>query len=193
MIKANIKDIAEKNNVTTAYQLQKLLNIQPSLAAKWYRNDLRMIGFDSLNSLCKAFNCLPSDILVYVADDGVTAPQMPVAVPESSKARSIDRVVDISELKTMDVDEVFDRLKEKVSSGDFFKNSVLDIVQSSSDNETLLKTSVVAGRLGVSERTVRDYYEGKSGGVKLVSVEIGTKRFVSESDLNDFIARRGKK
>jgi DNA-binding XRE family transcriptional regulator len=62
-----------------------------------------------------------------------------------------------------------------------------------SDNEGLLKTSIVAERLGVSERTVRDYYDGKSGGVKLVSVEVGTKRFVSESDLNDFIARRGKK
>jgi DNA-binding transcriptional regulator YiaG len=62
-----------------------------------------------------------------------------------------------------------------------------------SDNEGLLKTSIVAERLGVSERTVRDYYDGKSGGVKLVSVKVGTKRFVRESDLNDFIARRGEK
>jgi DNA-binding Xre family transcriptional regulator len=68
MIKVNIKEIAEKNGITTAYQLQKKLGIQPSLAAKWYKNDLKMIGFDSLNTLCKAFKCLPSDILIYVAD-----------------------------------------------------------------------------------------------------------------------------
>jgi DNA-binding Xre family transcriptional regulator len=185
MIKANIKEIAEKNNVTTAYQLQKLLNIQPSLAAKWYRNDLRMIGFDSLNSLCKAFNCLPSDILVYVADDDVTTPQMPVAVPELVKTHSAP----VSNAK-----DVHRRLK-KLSSGNV-KSSDGSLVVSdnvASDNEGLLKTSIVAERLGVSERTVRDYYDGKSGGVKLVSVEVGTKRFVSESDLNDFIARRGKK
>jgi DNA-binding Xre family transcriptional regulator len=67
MIKPNIRQIAEKNGVTTAYQLQKKLGIQPSLAAKWYRNDLKMIGFESLNSLCSAFNCTPNDILAYVA------------------------------------------------------------------------------------------------------------------------------
>ncbi len=189
MIKANIKDIAEKNNVTTAYQLQKLLNIQPSLAAKWYRNDLRMIGFDSLNSLCKAFNCLPSDILVYVADDGVTAPQMPVAVPESSKARSIDRVVDISELKTMDVDEVFDHLRKKISSGEGFSHSVLDIVNSSSDNEYVLTTAAAGELLNLSPRSVRENAEkgllpGKQGKQ--------SHWFFRRSDVDQYKARRGQ-
>jgi DNA-binding Xre family transcriptional regulator len=68
MIKPNIRQIAEKNGITTAYQLQKLLGIQPSLAAKWYRNDLKMIGFESLNTLCKAFKCSPSDLIVYTPD-----------------------------------------------------------------------------------------------------------------------------
>jgi excisionase family DNA binding protein len=101
-----------------------------------------------------------------------------VGSSESSKARSIDRVVDISELKTMDVDEVFDRLKEKVSSGDFFKNSVLDIVQSSSDNEKLLSTAECAEQLGINERTVRDNYNNG----KLPFVKRGTKNLVRESD-----------
>jgi DNA-binding Xre family transcriptional regulator/predicted DNA-binding transcriptional regulator AlpA len=84
MIKVKIKEIAEKNGITTAYQLQKTLNIQPSLAAKWYRNDLKMIGIESLNTLCAAFKCLPSDILIYVAD----ADTAQISNTESSKAQS---------------------------------------------------------------------------------------------------------
>jgi putative transcriptional regulator len=73
MIKPNIKEIAEKNGITTAYQLQKLIGIQPSLAAKWYRNDLKMIGFESLNTLCKAFNCQVGDLVVFTPDDDANA------------------------------------------------------------------------------------------------------------------------
>jgi putative transcriptional regulator len=73
MIKPNIKQIAERNGITTAYQLQKLLGIQPSLAAKWYRNDLKMIGFESLNTLCKAFNCQVGDLVVFTPDDDANA------------------------------------------------------------------------------------------------------------------------
>jgi putative transcriptional regulator len=73
MIKPNIKEIAEKNGIMKAYQLQKLLGIQPSLAAKWYSNDLKMIGFESLNTLCKAFNCEVGDLVVYMPDDDLNA------------------------------------------------------------------------------------------------------------------------
>jgi DNA-binding Xre family transcriptional regulator len=65
MIKVNIKDIATKKGIKTAYQLQKLMNLQPSVAYKWFSDDLKMIGIESLNSLCEALDCLPSDLLVY--------------------------------------------------------------------------------------------------------------------------------
>jgi excisionase family DNA binding protein len=96
---------------------------------------------------------------------------------------TVGRVVDVSELKTMDVDEVFDHLRKKISSGEGFSHSVLDIVQSSSDNETLLSTADVAQRLGINERTVRDNYNNG----KLPFVKRGTKNLVRESD---FIAFR---
>ncbi len=58
-----------------------------------------------------------------------------------------------------------------------------------SDNERLFSTAEVAAELGVNERTVRDYYVGKSGG-KLPCIKIGTKNFVRQSDLTAFVESR---
>ncbi len=65
MIKLSIKEMAIKQGIKTAYQLQKRMNLQPSQAAKLYRNDLKMIGLDTLDNLCKCLDCEPSDILKY--------------------------------------------------------------------------------------------------------------------------------
>lgn len=65
MITVSIREMAEKRGITTAYQLQKLLNVSPSLAAKWWRNDMKMIGIDTLDSLCRMLKCKPNDILRY--------------------------------------------------------------------------------------------------------------------------------
>jgi transcriptional regulator with XRE-family HTH domain len=68
MIEIKLREMAEKHGIKTAYQLQTLLNIQPSLAAKWFRNDIKMISFESLNMLCKYFGCGITDILIYTLD-----------------------------------------------------------------------------------------------------------------------------
>lgn len=68
VVKVRIKEMAQKRGLTTAYQLQKITGAQPNLAAKWYRNDLKSIGIDTLNTLCKALNCTPSDLLEYTPD-----------------------------------------------------------------------------------------------------------------------------
>jgi DNA-binding Xre family transcriptional regulator len=60
--------MAEKRGITTAYQLQKATGVQPSMAAKWWRNDLQMIGISTLNLLCGVLKCKPNDILRYEAD-----------------------------------------------------------------------------------------------------------------------------
>jgi DNA-binding Xre family transcriptional regulator len=79
MIKANIKEVAVKKGIKTAYQLQKVMNLQPSQAAKLYRNDLKMIGLDTLDSLCDALDCMPSDLLVY--SPGKVMVEKPVKSP----------------------------------------------------------------------------------------------------------------
>jgi DNA-binding Xre family transcriptional regulator len=69
MITVRIREMAEKRGIMTAYQLQKAMDVAPSLAAKWWTNDMRMIGIDTLSRLCKTLRCKPSDILVYSADE----------------------------------------------------------------------------------------------------------------------------
>jgi putative transcriptional regulator len=65
MIKVNIKQIAENRGIYSGYQLQKAMQIQPAQAYKWFNNDLKMIDVESLDKLCKFFDCMPSDLLVY--------------------------------------------------------------------------------------------------------------------------------
>lgn len=69
VIIVRIKEEALKRGITTAYQLQKLTGAQPSLAAKWYRNDLKSIGIETLNTLCNALNCEPNDLLKFTPDE----------------------------------------------------------------------------------------------------------------------------
>jgi excisionase family DNA binding protein len=69
-----------------------------------------------------------------------------------------------------------------------FNNSILEIVNNSSDNE-LLSTVQVAERLNVSRKSVNDYIiSGKLPAVK----GKGNHNFIRESDLLAFIAQRGK-
>jgi excisionase family DNA binding protein len=79
MIKVNIRETAIKKGIKTAYQLQKAMNLQPSQAAKLYRNDLKMIGLDTLDRLCEIFDCMPSDLLVY--DSGRAKKEKTVKTP----------------------------------------------------------------------------------------------------------------
>jgi DNA-binding Xre family transcriptional regulator len=73
MVTVAIREVAQKRGITTAYQLQKALEVSPSVAAKWFRNDLQMIGIDTLDRLCAALRCKPNDLLRYEpngADEG---------------------------------------------------------------------------------------------------------------------------
>jgi excisionase family DNA binding protein len=68
-----------------------------------------------------------------------------------------------------------------------FNNSILEIVNNSSDNETLLSTVTVAARLNVSRKSVNDYIiSGKLPAVK----GKGNHNFIRESDLLAFMARK---
>ncbi len=57
--------MAIRKGITSGYQLQKAMNIQPAQAYKWFNNDLKMIDVASLDKLCEFFDCVPSDLIVY--------------------------------------------------------------------------------------------------------------------------------
>jgi DNA-binding Xre family transcriptional regulator len=69
VITVKIREMAQKAGITTAYQLQKLTGAQPSLAAKWYKNDLKSISFDNLDLLCRKLGCTPNEILDYNSNE----------------------------------------------------------------------------------------------------------------------------
>jgi DNA-binding Xre family transcriptional regulator len=176
MIKPNIKQIAEKNGVTTAYQLQKLLGIQPSLAAKWYRNDLKMIGFDSLNTLCKAFNCLPSDLIIYTPDTANDTKLSNVTLSNSLPSNTI-----LSNAASDNKKSLPSVVKKKA------KIEKVANLPELSNGDKWLKTAEIAERLGIkAHSTVRDFYN-KQG---LVHTRVGMVSYVKESDLNAFLANR---
>lgn len=64
MIKIKIREVAQSKGIKTAYQLQKLTGVQATVAAKWYKNDLKSIAIDSLDLLCRKLDCSPNELLV---------------------------------------------------------------------------------------------------------------------------------
>jgi len=68
MITPTVHTMAEKRGLTTAYQLQKLLNISPSVAAQLWSGDFKRIDLGTLDRLCIALRCKPNDLLRFEQD-----------------------------------------------------------------------------------------------------------------------------
>jgi excisionase family DNA binding protein len=108
-----------------------------------------------------------------------------VGSPESSKAQSAPKQRPMSGFEIVKAKKKQLRAAEKMS-GKVFNNSILEIVNSSSDNE-LLSTVQVAARLNVSRKSVNDYIiSGKLPAVKGKQ----NHNFIRESDLLAFMARK---
>lgn len=68
MIKTHVREMAEKRGIKTAYQLQKALEISPSVAARLWRDDFELISRSSLDRLCKLLRCFPSRLITFEID-----------------------------------------------------------------------------------------------------------------------------
>ncbi len=188
-IKSKVRELAEKQHIKSSYGLQKYLNVAPTVAVNLWNDDVTRFSVETLELLCKMFFCNVGDILVYEpnarrsklapAPESVKGESVKVEAEKLSKPKKAGHLDWLQNPKPLH--EILN--EGKSDSGESFKHSVLDIVQSSSDNETLLSTADVAQRLGINERTVRDNYNNG----KLPFVKRGTKNLVRESD---FIAFR---
>jgi len=70
MIIVTIRERAEKCGITTAYQLQKAMNISPTIAARLWRGSFKMVGVqDTLDGLCRVLRCQPDKLFKYVSDE----------------------------------------------------------------------------------------------------------------------------
>jgi DNA-binding Xre family transcriptional regulator len=69
MIEVTIRERAEKCGIENAYQLQKALDVSPTLAARLWRGDFKMVGVqDTLDGLCRVLRCQPDKLFKYVPD-----------------------------------------------------------------------------------------------------------------------------
>jgi DNA-binding Xre family transcriptional regulator len=65
MIEVKIKERAEGRGITTAYQLQKALEVQPSVAARLFKGEFTKIDLGTLDKLCRVLKCQPDKLLKY--------------------------------------------------------------------------------------------------------------------------------
>jgi DNA-binding Xre family transcriptional regulator len=68
MIEIMIKERAAKYGIANAHQLQKAMDISPTIAARLWREDFKKIGMDTLDGLCRVLRCQPDKLLKYVPD-----------------------------------------------------------------------------------------------------------------------------
>jgi excisionase family DNA binding protein len=177
-IKSKIRELAEKQGITSSYGLMKRLNVAPTVAVNLWNDDVTRFSVETLQLLCEKLMCEVGELLVYEPN---AKRSKPVAAPELSKPQSAP----VSSAK-----DVHRRLKEL--SGGNVKTSDGSLVVSdnvASDNEKSFSTEEISEITGLKLSSVREHYN--SG--KLPFFKDGKKNRVRESDLNDFIARRGKK
>jgi DNA-binding Xre family transcriptional regulator len=68
MIEVKIREVCKSKGITTAYKLQKALNVQPSVAARLYKGDFSKIDLGTLNKLCNVLKCQPNKLLHFTPD-----------------------------------------------------------------------------------------------------------------------------
>lgn len=68
MIEVKIRKVCEARGITTAYQLQKALNVQPSVAARLFKGEFTKIDLGTLDKLCAVLKCQTHKLLHFTQD-----------------------------------------------------------------------------------------------------------------------------
>ena len=68
MILLDVTEQAKARGITTAYQLQKEAELQPSVAARVWKGELTRIDFGVLDRLCRVLKCQPGKLIKYEPD-----------------------------------------------------------------------------------------------------------------------------
>ena len=64
MLKVKIKEVAQSRGLKTAYQLQKVVDLVPSVASRLWKNDFKQISIETLDKLCTALDAEAGDFFV---------------------------------------------------------------------------------------------------------------------------------
>jgi putative transcriptional regulator len=177
MIKLKLDEMLREKNIT-AYALHIKSGLHQSVISKIKRNMSKALQLDVLDTLCKALECQPGDLMTCENEDAT----------QGVNTQNVKQTAPLNGFEAVKAKKKQLRIKEKSEreSGKVFNNSILEIVNSSSDNE-LLSTVQVAARLNVSRKSVNDYIiSGKLPAVKGKQ----NHNFIRESDLLAFMARK---
>ena len=68
MVKLIVDEILNKKG-KTIYWLCQQMDISYWNLSRMIKGETSSIRFDSLNQLCKALDCLPSDLFIYIPDE----------------------------------------------------------------------------------------------------------------------------
>ncbi|HSK70890.1 MAG TPA: helix-turn-helix transcriptional regulator [Pyrinomonadaceae bacterium] len=66
MIKIKIQEYLKSQAVENAYQLQQILGISPTVAARLWKGDFDKIGINTIDKICWEFDCQPNDLFEFV-------------------------------------------------------------------------------------------------------------------------------
>jgi DNA-binding Xre family transcriptional regulator len=165
-VKIKIAELARQHNFKNAYALQNALKCSPTMASRLWSGEFKRIDIETMVKLCELFQCSPNELFGYES-----APVAPVA--DKPKQKPL----------------LHPGFEQAAKSG-VFNNSILEIVNSSSDNEYVLTTADAGKILDRSSRQVRTYAErgelpGKQGKQD--------HWFFRRSDVDEYKARRDKK
>ena len=69
MITIAIQELAKRQGIKTAYQLQKATGYPPSMSARIWRGEWKTVNLRVLNKLCHVLKCEPSQLLKFSPDD----------------------------------------------------------------------------------------------------------------------------
>jgi putative transcriptional regulator len=195
MIKLKLGEMLDERKMT-AYALHIKSGLHQSVISKIKRNMSKALQLDVLDTLCKALECQPGELIAYENETATQGVNTQIVNTTQNVERATQNVnTHFEKLRqnsppvAANAAEVFEQLKLKgKDSGKVFNNSILEIVNSSSDNEFNLTTAAAGELLGLKPRTVRENAEkgllpGKQGKQN--------HWFFRRSDIDGFISRRG--
>jgi putative transcriptional regulator len=195
MIKLKLGEMLDERKMT-AYALHIKSGLHQSVISKIKRNLSKALQLDVLDTLCKALECQPGELIAYENETATQGVNTQIVNTTQNVERATQNVnTHFEKLRqnsppvAANAAEVFEQLKLKgKDSGKVFNNSILEIVNSSSDNEFNLTTAAAGELLGLKPRTVRENAEkgllhGKQGKQN--------HWFFRRSDVDEYKARRG--
>jgi DNA-binding Xre family transcriptional regulator len=72
MVRLRIQEIAQERGITTAYQLQKLMEVPPMTASRLWKGEMEMVALKTIDALCEALSCEPGDL--FTREGQITKP-----------------------------------------------------------------------------------------------------------------------